>query len=589
MEAQLKSLKKLSSLFLILLILIPFCGLKAQDGLLVPTDMPPTPLRGPDEGEGPYNTLVIRGAMMIDGSGAAAKGPVEITIKNNIIDEIKNLPLGYDCSDSRQATGDTHVIEACGMYITPGFISVHEHIDNGGNGKLDGNASYAYKLFLAHGITTIKGVPLGPMDWSLKEQQLSEENKIVAPRLIPSVNPKTGMKWGKGQRIDTPQDMRDYVDYAKGKGITLFGEIGAQDPDMMEALFSQAKKQGIWTMDHLDQQGVVRMTAADAVKLGLDEVTHYYGYFESMLTDHSVQDWPIGYNYTSNLDRFSNVGRLADQSAEPGSEKWNDLINLFLEHKTVLSPTFSIYAANRNVMNARNSDWWADYTLPSLWDFIVPNRVNHASYFWDYTSRDEAAWQKFYQKWFRFIKDYNDAGGRVAAGSDTSFLYQLFGFSYIRELVMLEYAGLTPYEVLRSATLYGAETIFQPHKDTGKPIEYGLIRRGLKADLQIFTKNPMYDFKLLYGTGSIRINKNTDQPERVRILKYVIKDGIIYDPEKLLADVREMVKEAWDKKPSKTNVSLPQPMLHENAKLWPEDKPFLYYEQLSRENNMQKP
>lgn len=571
-------IKKIISIIIIITSLYTYNRAFAQS-----VQMKPTPLRG-SEGQGQFDKLIIQGAMMIDGTGAPVRGPVKVTIEKNIITNIQDLPLDYTCSSIVNQDKGTYVINACGMYLAPGFIDVHEHI---GDAKINGNASYAYKLWLAHGITTVKGVPFGPMEWSLEQSRLSEENKIVAPRLIVGINPGEGNEW-KGRTIRTPQDMRDWVDYAKSKGITLFGEIGARDPEMMEALFSQANKDGIWTMDHLGQNGVVRMTAADAVKLGLDEITHFYGIFESMLTKHSIQDWPLYYNYTDNLDRFSQVGRLYEQSAEPGSKEWNDLIKLFLDHNIVISPTLSIYAANRNVMDARNADWWHDYTLPSLWDFIVPNRQVHASYFYDYTSRDEAAWQRFYGKWMRFLYDYNNAGGRISAGADCSFLYELFGFGYIRELKMLEYAGLTPFEVFRSATLYGAESIFQTKKPYGKPIEYGIIRPGLKADLQLFTRNPLEDFDLLYGTGAIRLNKKTEKLERVRILKYVIKDGIIYDPERLLEDVRNMVKEEWKKNPTKTDASLPAPILNKPAVLAPADTTHMYYRQLSRDLNTEK-
>jgi hypothetical protein len=530
------------------------------------------------EGQGQFNKLIVRGAMMIDGTGAPPIGPVSIIVKKNKIAKIKHLSLQFNCEDSLDGGSEVHVIDACGMYVTPGFVDVHDHM---GQEKINGNASYVYKLWLAHGITAVKGVPFGPTDWSLKQAKLSQENKIVAPRLIVGVWPP---------QMRSPKKIREWVDKMSKKGITLFGEIGARDPEQMEVLMDQAKKDGIWTMDHLDQEGVVRMNAARSVKLGLDEVTHFYGIFESMLTDHSIQDWPIYYNYSQNLDRFSRVGRLYRQSAEPGSKKWKDLIQLFLKHHTVLSPTFTIYSANRNVMNARNADWWNKYTLPSLWKFIAPNRNVHASYFWDFTSRDEAAWQQFFTKWMKFVYDYNNAGGRVTVGEDTAFLYELFGFGYIKGLKMLEYAGLTPFEVLRSATLYGAESIFMPHKSKGKPVEYGIIRPGLKADLQLFTRNPLKDFNLLYGTGAIRLNRKTNKLQRVRILKYVIKDGIIYDPAKLLKDVRQMVQQDKQKNPEllKKLPNLPKPMLDIPTVLAPANNKHLYYKSLSKTRNFEK-
>ena len=79
----------------------------------------------------------------------------------------------------------------------------------------------------------------------------------------------------------------------------------------------------------------------------------------------------------------------------------------------------------------------------------------------------------------------------------------------------------------------------------------GVVRRGLMADLVISPENPLANFKVLYGTGRLRLNPKTGQQERVGGLRYTIKDGIVYDDKALLADVRAMVakaKAAWAKK-----------------------------------------
>ena len=60
---------------------------------------------------------------------------------------------------------------------------------------------------------------------------------------------------------------------------------------------------------------------------------------------------------------------------------------------------------------------------------------------------------------------------------------------------------------------------------------------GLKADLVIIKENPLQNFKVLYGTGTTRINDATNKPERVGGIDFVVKDGIVYDAKKLLADV----------------------------------------------------
>ena len=95
---------------------------------------------------------------------------------------------------------------------------------------------------------------------------------------------------------------------------------------------------------------------------------------------------------------------------------------------------------------------------------------------------------------------------------------------------MLQEAGFHPLEVIRSATLNGAQTLSEPK---GKPIEFGIIRPGLLADMVIVDQNPLENFKVLYGTGAVKLNDKTARVERVGGVKYTIKDGIVYDAKKL--------------------------------------------------------
>ncbi len=84
------------------------------------------------------------------------------------------------------------------------------------------------------------------------------------------------------------------------------------------------------------------------------------------------------------------------------------------------------------------------------------------------------------------------------------------------------------------------------------PIEFGIIRPGLLADLLIVEESPIQDLKVLYGTGTLRLNDETGEVERVGGVRYTIKDGIVYDARQLLADVARMVEEAKAAEPVAT-------------------------------------
>jgi adenine deaminase len=189
-------------------------------------------------------------------------------------------------------------------------------------------------------------------------------------------------------------------------------------------------------------------------------------------------------------------------------------------------------------MRAMRAEWHERYTLPSLWKWYEPNRTAHGAYWFHWSTQDEIEWKNNYRLWMAFVNEYKNRGGRVTTGSDSGYIYKLYGFDYIRELELLQEAGFHPLEVIRSATYYGAEEL---NRASGKRPEVGLVRAGMLADLVLVDENPLANLKVLYGTGTIRVNDETGKPERVGGVKYVVKDGIVYDAKKLLADVEKLV------------------------------------------------
>jgi hypothetical protein len=85
----------------------------------------------------------------------------------------------------------------------------------------------------------------------------------------------------------------------------------------------------------------------------------------------------------------------------------------------------------------------------------------------------------------------------------------------------------------------GALTLSEPQR---KPLEFGIVRPGLLADMVVVDQNPLQNLKVLYGTGAVRLSDKTGKLERVGGIKYTIKDGIVYDAKQLLADVAAMVE-----------------------------------------------
>jgi imidazolonepropionase-like amidohydrolase len=492
----------------------------------------PAPARRSDEGRGPFKTLVIRGAILIDGSGAPPVGPVDIVVEGNRIQSVRSagtpsLPL----STGRAPQNADLELDATGMYVMPGFVSLHEHA---GGAPKNPDSEYPYKLWLAHGVTTVRGVPLTNHALAVSERERSNRNEIVAPRIVNYQRP--GMGWGKGT-VDTPEAAREWVRWGAANGLEGL-KLGAQRPDIMAALLDEAKKHNLGSTAHLQQTGVAQMNALTAARLGLQTVTHFYGHFEALLKDYVVQPWPVDQINDDEQMRFGQVARLWDKIHAPGGPEWKEYLQEHRKLGTTFDPTMTAYAAGRDLMRMRNADWHSRYSLPSLMDFYTPSRSNHGSYWYYWTLDDEIAWRNFYQVWFRLLNDYKKMGGRVTASADAAFIYNTYGFGNIHEMELLQEAGFHPLEVIQAATYNPAKTLAEA---TGKPMDRGWIRAGLLADIVIVDQNPLKNLKVLYGTGAFRLNDQTGKPEWVGGIKYTIKDGIVYDAKKLLSDVAAMV------------------------------------------------
>ena len=481
------------------------------------------------EGEGPFNKLIIRGVNLIDGTGSPMLGPIDIVIeKNQIIGIHKVGSPGVPIRDNNRPKAEEgdKVLDAEGMYLLPGFIDMHGHIGGAAQGT---TAEYVFKLWMAHGITTVRDPgSFNGLDWVLEHQKKSENNEITAPRL------QAYSVFGQGseETISTPEMAREWVRQIKQKGANGIKFFGAR-PDIMEAALDEAKKQGLGSACHHAQLDVARLNVLHTAKMGLTTMEHWYGLPEALFNDKTIQNYPLDYNYQNEQDRFEEAGKLWKQAAKPYSDHWNKVMDELIELDFTIDPTFNIYEASRDLMRTRRAEWHDKYTLPSLWKFYAPSRISHGSYWHFWGTEQEVAWKENYRLWMTFINEYKNRGGRVTVGSDSGYIYQLYGFAYIREMELLREAGFHPLEVIRAATLKGAEALKQDK-------EIGTIEIGKKADMIIIEENPLVNLKVLYGTGAIKLNEN-NEVKRVGGVKYTIKDGVIYDAKKLLEDVAKIV------------------------------------------------
>jgi len=415
------------------------------------------------------------------------------------------------------------------MYVLPGFVDMHGHIGGVDQGT---PAEYVFKLWLGHGITTVRDPGSGNgLDWVLDHKKKSASNVITAPR----IEAYAFFGQGRDEPFTRPQEAREWVAATAAKGADGFKFFGHR-PDIFQAALDEATKRGLRSACHHSQLSVTRVNVLDTARWGLTSMEHWYGLPEALFADRTVQDYPLDYNYLNEQQRFGQAGRLWKQAEAPGSDRWEAVLEELVALDFTINPTMTIYEASRDLMRSRRDEWHEEYTLPSLWRFFQPSRKAHGSYWFYWTTADEIEWKQNFRLWMQFLNEFKNRGGRVTVGSDSGYIFKIYGFGYVRELELLQEAGFHPLEVIRAATLSGAEAL-------GLEDLIGSIEPGKLADLVVVPENPVENFKALYGTGAIKVD-DQNKPVRVGGVRYTIKDGIIYDAPALLADVRRMVQQA---------------------------------------------
>ncbi|MEM7107987.1 MAG: hypothetical protein AAF519_07160 [Bacteroidota bacterium] len=143
----------------------------------ISAQIPKAPLA--NDGEGPWPQLIIRCATVIKGDGAPPVGPVDVVVENDRIIQVK--AVGYpgvdiDPADRPELKKGGKELEAEAMYLLPGFVDMHGHI--GGRAQRV-NAEYVFKLWMAHGITTVRDPAAGNgLGWVVDQKEKSAKKSF---------------------------------------------------------------------------------------------------------------------------------------------------------------------------------------------------------------------------------------------------------------------------------------------------------------------------------------------------------------------------------------------------------------------------
>ena len=194
-----------------------------------------------------HDQLIIRGVTLINGDGSPPRGPIDVVVRKNIISNIQVVGYpGVEINESSRPKLEEGGIEinANGMYLMPGFIDMHGHIGGVAQGA---SYEYVFKLWMAHGVTTVREPSGRGIDWTLNLKKLSAENKIIAPRIFAYTGfGQTGKNFNPldGAPISTAEMARTWVRANAKKGADGIKFFGAE-PEIMAAALDENKKLGL--------------------------------------------------------------------------------------------------------------------------------------------------------------------------------------------------------------------------------------------------------------------------------------------------------------------------------------------------------
>lgn len=348
------------------------------------------------------------------------------------------------------------IIDAAGRALLPGLWDMHTH-NHPSDGPLD----------IAAGVTTARDLANDPelLD-DLKRRW--DEGFAIGPHLL-----RSGFIEGRGPSAaaskitaETEAEALAAVDsYAARdyEGIKIYNSI---KPALVPILARRAHEKGMRVSGHVP----AFMSAEDCVRAGYDEIQHMNMVFLNFLADAKTD--------TRTHLRVSLVAEKAGD-LDLRSRRVQDFVKLLLDRKVVLDPTMYIWEL---LFVSR-----AGKVLPELrWlvDRLPPQaQRGYRGGGLPVPPGKEEAFRRSYAALLAMLKMLHDAGVPIVAGTDAPA-----GLTMNRELEIYAEAGLTPAQVIHTATL-GPARVMKRDRTSGS------IAVGKDADLILVDGDPLADVR----------------------------------------------------------------------------------------------
>jgi len=430
--------------------------------------------------------IALTGARVIDGTGAPPRDRQTIVIRDSRIAE-----LG-DAERVKVPEGAT-AIDLAGKSVIPGLVMVHEHLYYPTGPGVYGQLGQSFiRLYLAGGVTTMRtgGNTNGVMDLNLKRE--IESGRQAGPAIdatAPYLNGPPGNL--QMYALKDADDARRQVAYWADMGATSFKAYMQITRAELSAAIEEAHRRGLKVTGHL-----CSVTLAEAAQLGIDNLEHGFMAATDFVADKQPDVCP-----------GQAVGQRTIAALDENGAPFKALVATLVAKKVALTSTLTVFET-----------FTPGRPMPPGIEVLTPQLKEQFEQYYARTAKNtQSVYASLFPKGMALERAFARAGGLLVAGTDpTGSGGVIPGYSNQRQLELLVEAGFTPLEAIRIGTLNGATYL-------GQEARVGSIAAGKQADLVVVNGDP---------------TKNIADIEKVET---VFKDGVGYDPAKLIDSVRGLV------------------------------------------------
>jgi imidazolonepropionase-like amidohydrolase len=372
-------------------------------------------------------------------------------------------------------------IDGSGRYLLPGLAEIHAHVPPGQDPPRELVEEYLF-LYLANGITTIRGMLGAPYQLELREE--IRRGEVLGPRFYvgaPSVN---------GNTAPTPDAAEALVRAHAEAGYDFLKIHPGVPRESWDRMVEVAREVGITWAGHVPAD----VGIDHAVATGMSTIDHLDGYLQVTRRDGLADDAPLHEVYAAtDPERLEALTRrLADAGVwqVPTQYLWNHL-NGYVDADSLLALPEFRYISEGQRMGYRNQ--------------AEQRRRNPAI-----TPESDRAHRAMRQD---FLRATHAAGVPILMGTDSPQLFNVPGFALHREIPLMEDAGMSTWEVLVSGTRAVARYV---EEDLGQPGDFGTVTVGMRADLLLVDGNPLDDLARLQDPVGVMAEGRWLSREQIR-------------------------------------------------------------------------